>query len=151
MNPFMNPYPQSNMYADRLAKMEQAQTGAQTIQNIQGMPPQAQCFFVNTPQDMSSLQVMPGIVYIGINKSCKEIYTRQWNMDGNIEFETYSMSSGTKELPEFKAILARLESIENKIKGGNNESITANANATNDNGQITGASIDENVSTNDGR
>lgn len=151
MNPFMNPYPQPNMYADRLAKMEQAQGGAQTIQNIQGMPPQAQCYFVNTPQDMSSIQVMPGIVYIGINKARKEMYTRQWNMDGNIEFETYSMSSGTQEVPEFKAILARLESIENKIKGESHESITANVNATNDNRAITGTPVDGTVPTNDVR
>lgn len=125
----MNPYP-TNDYAMRLARMEQQQANPQTIQNIQGMPPQVQCYFVNTPQDMSSIQVLPGTVYIGINKPGKEIYVRQWNMDGNIEFETYSMSSGTQETPELKSILAKLENIETQLKGTNNESNATTVNAT---------------------
>ena len=68
---------------------------------------------------------MPGTVHIGINKAINEIYIRQFNMDGNIEFETYKKESATEQMPEIRAIMAKLESIEDKIKGQGNESITA--------------------------
>lgn len=113
--------------AMRLAQLEQQyqQPQMQTIQNLQGIQPQVQCFFVSTPNDLANYNIMPGTVYIGINKATNEIYVRQWNMDGNIEFETFKKESGTEQMPEIRAIMAKLESIESQIKEKPNESITA--------------------------
>ena len=113
--------------AMRLAQMEQQfqQPQMQTIQNLQGIQPQVQCFFVSNQSDLLNIQLMPGTVHIGINKAVNEIYVRQWNMDGNIELETYKKESATEQMPEIRAIMAKLEAIENQIKEKPNESITA--------------------------
>lgn len=102
-----------------------------TIQTLQGVQPQVQCFFVSAPQDISNIQIIPGTVYIGMNKSAKEIYIRQWNLDGNIDFETYRLHTGTQEEPEYKAILARLDQLIEQTKGAKHESVSANSVAGN--------------------
>lgn len=97
-----------------------------TIQTLQGVQPQVQCFFVSAAQDISNIQIIPGTVYIGLNKSAKEIYIRQWNLDGNIDFETYRLHTGTQEEPELKAIMAKLEQLIEQTKGAKNESVPTN-------------------------
>lgn len=129
----MNNYPYYQPPAMRLAQMEQQyqQSQPQTIQNLQGIQPQVQCFFVSNPNDLMNYNIMPGTVYIGINRTANEVYIRQWNMDGNIEFETYKKESGTEQMSEIRAIMAKLEAIENQIKEKPNESITAISTAGN--------------------
>lgn len=121
--------------AARLAQMEQQTYGGpfpQTIQTLQGVQPQVQCYFVNAAADLSNFQIQPSTVYIGLNKAAKEIYLRQWNMDGNIEFETYHLASGTQEQPELKTIMSKLDAIEAKLKGDNNEPNVTTVNAASD-------------------
>lgn len=129
----MNNYPYYQPPAMRLAQLEQQyqQSQPQIIQNLQGIQPQVQCFFVSSPTDLSNVNIMPGTVHIGINKATNEIYIRQFNMDGNIEFETYKKESGTEQMSEIRAIMAKLEAIENQIKEKPNESITAISTAGN--------------------
>lgn len=133
--------------AMRLAQLEQQQyqqNNPQVIHNLQGIQPQVQCFFVSTPNDLANINIMPGTVYIGINKATNEMYIRQWNMDGNIEFETYKKESGTEQMPEIRAIMAKLEAIENQIKEKPNESITAISTAGNV-GVVSGNAYDASV------
>ena len=107
-----------------------------TIQTLQGVQPQVQCFFVSAPTDISNIQIAPGTVYIGINKTTKEIYTRQWNLDGNIDFETYKLHTGTQEEPEYKAIIAKLDTLIEQTKGAANESNATTDNSTSNIGGI---------------
>lgn len=132
--------------AMRLSQLEQqyAQPQMQTIQNLQGIQPQVQCFFVSNPTDLSNVNIMPGMVHIGINKATNEIYIRQFNMDGNIEFETYKKESGTEQMSEIRAIMAKLEAIENQIKEKPNESITA-ISATGNVGVVSGNTNDAGI------
>ena len=121
--------------AARLAQMEQQTYGGnfpQTIQTLSGVQPQVQCYFVNAATDLSNFQIQPSTVYIGINKAGKEIYIRQWNMDGNIDFETYHLASGTQEQTELKSIMTKLEAIEDKLKGVNHEPVNTTVNAASD-------------------
>lgn len=110
----------------RLSRMEQ-QLYPQTIQTIQGMNPQVQCFYVSAPSDMSNIHVLPGTVYIGLNESAHEVYMRQMNTDGNIDFKTFKLFSGTQEQTDMKAIALALEEIKTYIKGGTHESNVATA------------------------
>ncbi|MBQ8677251.1 MAG: hypothetical protein IJ529_02135 [Alphaproteobacteria bacterium] len=64
---------------------------------------------------------MPNIYCMGINKDGKEIYVRRMNNDGNIEVETYSLKSESKEKSELEKITERLTNIENSLKEKNNE------------------------------
>jgi hypothetical protein len=88
-------------------------------------------------------------VYIGINKGSKEIYIRQWNMDGNIDFETYQLASGKQEQTELKMIVSKLEAIEEKLKGGANEPVNTTVNAASNVRGVTEQPYHEPVQPND--
>lgn len=124
MNPTMYPQPMPQ-YAQHLAMLEQQrsqyQAGAQPIQTIKSIQQQAQCYFVKSPDEMAQIQIMPNTLYMGINSTTQEIYTRQMTNDGNIAVDTYVKADGKQEQPEWKMILARLENIETKLNGGKNE------------------------------
>lgn len=98
------------------------QSFPQTIQTLQGLQPQAVCYFVSSPSDMSSIQVQFNTVYIGFNEPAQEIYTRQMNNDGTIDFRTYKLSNGTQEQTDMKSIVSALEEIKLYIRGSGNES-----------------------------
>ncbi len=88
----------------------------QTIQNVaQQVQPQLYSYFVKQAADLATPNIMPNTLYLGINSDQKEIYIRKMNNDGNIELETYTLSSGKKEKSELQAIVERLDSIEKKI------------------------------------
>ncbi len=90
-------------------------TPIQTIQNNQSLNPQAVCYFVAAKDEMQGLKVEPNTFYIGINKQAKEMYVRSWNNDGNIDFNTYTLTEGKKESSGISAIIEKLEGIENKL------------------------------------
>lgn len=94
-------------------------------QPIQSMAQQSQalCFFVKTPNDLVRSDIMPNVFYLGINRDSKEIYVRRMNNDGNIEVETYQLSSGVEEKTDLKLIVDRLNEIEKKLEV-RNESAT---------------------------
>lgn len=75
----------------------------------------AECFYVDSAKDMQSMNTEPNIVYIGINKTAKEVYIRSWNNDGNIDFETYTKSSGKQEKDTLHSIMDKLDDILNKL------------------------------------
>lgn len=108
-NPYLN-------YQQRLMQMEQ-----QPIQPMQSYAPQMQAMFVSGVDDLNKLQIMPNVVYIGINKALKEVYIKQMNYDGLTEFNTYSLASEKQEKGNIEKILEKLESLELSLKGQNNE------------------------------
>lgn len=88
----------------------------QPIQNVtQQTQSQASCFFVKSPEELTGLNIMPNVFYIGINRERKELYIRRMNNDGNIEVENYSLSQGKEEKTDLKKILEEIELIKKKI------------------------------------
>lgn len=106
------------------------QSFPQTIQTLQGIQPHVQCYFVSSSSDLSNIQIQPSTVYIGLNESAQEIYLRQWNSDGNIDFKTYKLLSGTQEQTDIKSIALALEEIKEYMKGGNRESTITTVGST---------------------
>ena len=100
-----------------------------TIQNLaQTSATQAQIYFVSSPKDMEKIQPTLNVMYVGINKEKNEIYLRQINNAGLIDFNTYSLSTGAQEKNDFTKIMERIDKLENKLEKG-----VANAdNTTND-------------------
>ena len=129
VNPY-NPLPQEN-----------------TIQTIKQNNPSVNCYFVNDKAEMQGINVMPGTVYIGINKKSNEVYIRSWNNDGNIDFNTFSKIENNQEVSETKQILQRLDKIEEKL----NERSVANGAKSNDERSVGKQSDDEYVQANDAR
>lgn len=120
--PYMIPQ-QQNPYAARLAALEGIQP--QTIQSLQQQP-QAVCYFVRDGAEMANINLMPNIVYIGINSQAKELYLRRLSNDGNIEVETYKLESGKQEKNDIQIILDRLNTIEAKLEARDAGKSTAN-------------------------
>lgn len=129
VNPY-NPLPQEN-----------------TIQTIKQNNPSVNCYFVNDKAEMQGINIMPGTVYIGINKKSNEVYIRSWNNDGNIDFNTFSKIENNQEVSETKQILQRLDKIEEKL----NERSVANGVKSNDERSVRKQSDDECVQANDAR
>lgn len=135
-NPYVPMYQQrlqqlENQQMSQMSQMSQYQQMPQTFQSYNSLTQPTQCYFVNSKDEMQKIQAIPGTVYIGINKQSKEIYTRSWNNDGMIDFDTYSLSKGEQETSELKTILDKLNNIEVKIKEMSHEHYDTNVNATN--------------------
>lgn len=118
-----------------------------TIQTIKQNNPSVNCYFVNDKGEMQGINIMPGTVYIGINKKSNEVYIRSWNNDGNIDFNTFSKIENNQEVSETKQILQRLDKIEEKL----NEQSVANGIKSNDERSVRKQSDDEYVQANDAR
>lgn len=97
-----------------------------TIQNLsQTVATQSQTYFVTSPKDMEKIQPALNVMYIGINKDKNEIYLRQINNAGLIDFSTYSLITGEQEKNDFAKIMERIDKLETKI-GATNANNTTN-------------------------
>lgn len=111
-NQFYNPY---------MWQPPQQSFPSQKIQNLSSvMSTEAQCFYVNNPADMERIQPALNTLYIGVNTDKKEIYLRQMNNNGLIDFTTYKQLSGEQQKSEFSKILDRLDQLETSLKGKEN-------------------------------
>ena len=128
MNPTMYQPQMPQQYMAHLASLEQArnQYQGQTIQTLKSIQPQVQCYFVGSPEEMGQIQAQMNTVYIGINEAKNEVYIRRWTNNGLIELKTYTQAGERQEQPEWKMILAELESIKTKLNGGKYESNDGN-------------------------
>ena len=103
---------------------------SQRIQNLSSViSTEVQCFYVNSPSDMEKIQPTLNTLYIGINSDKKEIYLRQMNNNGLIDFTTYTQLSGEQQKSEFSKILDRLDQLETNLKGKDNAKYTNGASA----------------------
>ena len=57
-------------------------------------------------------------MYVGINKDKNEIYLRQINNAGLIDFNTYTLATGGQEKNEFTKIMERIDNLETKLSKG---------------------------------
>lgn len=91
---------------------------SQKMQNLSSVvSTEVQCFYVNSPSDMEKIQPVLNTLYIGVNTDKKEIYLRQMNNNGLIDFTTYTQQSGEQQKSEFSKILDRLDLLETNLKG----------------------------------
>ena len=108
-----------------------------TIQNLaQTSATQAQIYFVSTPKDMEKIQPTLNVMYVGINRDKNEVYLRQMNNAGLIDFSTYTLKTGEQEKNDFVKIMERLDKIEGRVldKGATHANNTAN-------GTVNGADV----------
>lgn len=86
----------------------------QPIQNM-NIQPQASCYFVKSASDLTGINAMPNVFYVGLAQEAKEIYVRKMNNDGIVEVETYTLKAEQKQKTELQTIAERLEAIEKKL------------------------------------
>lgn len=110
------------------------QTSSNHIQNISSViPTEVQCFYVSGPKDMEKIQPLLNVVYIGINSDKREVYIRQMNNNGLIDFDTYTLQSGEQQKNDYTKIIERIDQLENTMKGKDNVIQSANNTVRNEN------------------
>ena len=101
-NPF---YPNTN----RIPQM------GSPVQQIQDVQKTAQFYSVNCHEEMETIKPDLNVYYVGLNKTKKEIYVKQLNLDGTVSLEVYSLASNEQKKNEMNAVLEKLTTIERKL------------------------------------
>ena len=103
MNPYYNP--------------QYLQQQAQPIQQLptQHVEQRVMSYFVDTPEQLSTLTPMPNVIYLGINTKDGKIFLRRMNNDGMMEVKTYMVVGEQTKKTDVQEILSRLAAIEKKI------------------------------------
>ena len=98
------------------------QAVAQPIQQIpqQHMEQRVISYFVESAEQLATINPMPNTIYLGINSRDGKIFMRRMNNDGLMEVKTYSLAAEQTKKPDIQEVLDRLAKIERKI-GGTNE------------------------------
>lgn len=121
----------------------------QTVQRMQPVEPIVKCWFVNSKQEFDVLRADYNTIYIGINKTTKEIYTKQLLNNGTTEFLSYNQQKAiVEENDDIKSILQKLSNIEKRL-GGSYERNDTNVSATGNVGTDAKQSANANVPPND--
>lgn len=95
------------------------------IQNISSvLSTEVQCFYVNNPQEMDKINPTPNVLYIGINLNSKEIYLKQVNGFGLIDFDIYAKQAGEQQKNDLTKILEKLD----ELMKGRNDAIQPSTN-----------------------
>lgn len=133
---------------------QQTQPNFQRIQNLSSYnTTEVQCFYVNNPTDMEKIQPVLNVLYIGLNLDKKEIYLRQMNNNGLIDFTTFTQLSGEQQKSDITKILDRLDVLESNLKGKDDVQY-ANGTAVNEyvgERNVTEPPVNATVSADDGR
>ena len=97
----------------------------QTVQQL----PQTQVetkvvsYFVDTAEQLSTINPMPNVIYLGINAKAGKIFMRRMNNDGLMEVKTYSVVGEQTKKTDTQEILVRLAKIEKKLGVGNGRNV----------------------------
>ncbi len=95
---------------------------AQPIQQLpQHVDPRVISYFVDTAEQLSTINPMPNTLYLGINNRDGKIFMRRMNNDGLVELKTFSLQLDQTRKTDTQEILDRITKIEKKL-GVTNES-----------------------------
>lgn len=95
---------------------------AQPIQQLpQHVDPRVISYFVDTAEQLSTINPMPNTLYLGINTRDGKIFMRRMNNDGLVEVKTFSLQLDQTRKTDTQEILDRITKIEKKL-GVTNES-----------------------------
>ena len=99
------------------------QAVAQPIQQIpqQHMEQRVISYFVESAEQLATINPMPNTLYLGINNRDGKIFMRRMNNDGLVELKTFSLQLDQTRKTDTQEILDRITKIEKKL-GVTNES-----------------------------
>jgi Mn-dependent DtxR family transcriptional regulator len=83
---------------------------------VQQNQTQVQFSYVSSMQDAQSIPVQFNTIYVALNKIEGEIYIKQLNRDGLIDFDTYKKVDNNKKEDEMSLLLARISKLEENFK-----------------------------------
>lgn len=89
---------------------------AQPIQQLpQHVDPRVISYFVDTAEQLSTINPMPNTLYLGINNRDGKIFMRRMNNDGLVEVKTFSLQLDQTRKTDTQEILDRITKIEKKL------------------------------------
>ncbi len=112
----MNPY-----YVPPYMQQQQWQPVQQLPQNQ--VETKVIAYFVDTAEQLSTINPMPNVIYLGINTKDSKIFMRRMNNDGLMELKTYSVVGEHTKKTDTQEILGRLAKIEKKLGVNNGRNI----------------------------
>ena len=104
--------PNYNPFYPNSPRMPQMGSPVQQIQDVQKT---AQFFSVNGQEEMESIKPDLNVYYVGFNKTKKEVYVKQQNLDGTVSLEVYILASNEQKKNEMDAVMEKLSTIERKL------------------------------------
>lgn len=107
--------------------------GMNTVQRIQQQEPIVRCYFVNSKEELDMVRPEYNTIYIGINPTTKEIYTKQLNNNGMVDVFRYAQKSSevVSENKDIKSIIEKLENIEKRMEAMNSYEPDTNVSKSN--------------------
>ena len=104
--------PNYNPFYPNVNRMPQIGSPVQQIQDVQKT---AQFYSVNNQSEMETIKPDLNVFYVGMNKTKKEIYVKQLNLDGTVSLEVYNLASNEQKKNEMDAVMEKLTTIERKL------------------------------------
>ena len=104
--------PNYNPFYPNVNRMSQMGSPVQQIQDVQKT---AQFYSVNNQSEMETIKPDLNVFYVGMNKTKKEIYVKQLNLDGTVSLEVYNLASNEQKKNEMDAVMEKLTTIERKL------------------------------------
>ena len=104
--------PNYNPFYPNVNRMSQIGSPVQQIQDVQKT---AQFYSVNNQSEMETIKPDLNVFYVGMNKTKKEIYVKQLNLDGTVSLEVYNLASNEQKKNEMDAVMEKLTTIERKL------------------------------------
>lgn len=104
--------PNYNPFYPSVNRMSQMGSPVQQIQDVQKT---AQFYSVNNQSEMETIKPDINVFYVGMNKTKKEIYVKQLNLDGTVSLEVYNLASNEQKKNEMDAVMEKLTTIERKL------------------------------------
>ena len=95
------------------------------VQQIQDVQKTAQFFSVNGQEEMETIKPDLNVYYVGFNKTKKEVYVKQQNLDGTVSLEVYSLASNEQKKNDMNAVLEKLTTIERKLTDAKSNAISS--------------------------
>lgn len=105
---YPNPYLQPQQPMQRVTQIEQPLMPVQ--QNVQ-------CFSVSNKAEMENVQVMPNVMYVGINLGANEIYIKRMNNDAIVNVKTYKQEQTPAPVQKTDdKLLSRLDELTHRLE-----------------------------------
>ena len=82
-------------------------------------------YFVDSAEQLSTIQPMPNTIYLGITRDGSKIFQRRMNNDGLMEIKTYFVTDEKTKKTDIQEILGRLENIEKKLEVHNESNVNS--------------------------
>jgi len=112
MNPYYVPPYMQQQWQQPVQQVPQAHSETRVVS-----------YFVDTAEQLSTINPMPNVIYLGLNIKDGKVFMRRMNNDGLMELKTFSVVGEHTKRTDMQEVLGRLSKIEKKLGVGNGRNV----------------------------